>query len=165
MLSGSFRISRMFFDLSKFTKISEQPRNWGVSLGTLEMRIFFLMKQQCTWSGAVPVQKSKPRKAKVPIGCRRDTDNSSRMSNLEDDLQALKEGFIDMAQGQHGILELVRESASTMDQCLQALERRFANLEGTLVNLMRVALGVKEGEEENQGKEKDAPKELEEEEQ
>ncbi|KAJ3763079.1 hypothetical protein EV360DRAFT_66548 [Lentinula raphanica] len=33
----------MFFDLSKFTKISEQPRNWGVSLGTLEIKIFFLM--------------------------------------------------------------------------------------------------------------------------
>ncbi|KAJ3737871.1 hypothetical protein EV360DRAFT_91170, partial [Lentinula raphanica] len=73
-------------------------------------------KQQCTWSGAVaaaalPVRKSKPRKAKVPIGRRRDTENSSRMTNLEDDLQALKEGFVDMAQGQHEILELVRESA------------------------------------------------------
>ncbi|KAJ3753454.1 hypothetical protein EV360DRAFT_74509 [Lentinula raphanica] len=80
-------------------------------------------KQQCTWSGAVA----------VPI---------RRMTNLEEDLQALKEGFVDMAQGQHEILELVRESAGTPDQCLQALERRFANLEGTLVHLMKKALGV-----------------------
>ncbi|KAJ3765366.1 hypothetical protein FB446DRAFT_709517 [Lentinula raphanica] len=121
-------------------------------------------KQQCTWSGAVtaaavPVQKSKPCKAKVPIGHQRDTNNSSRMTNLEDNLQALKEGFIDMAQGQHKILELVWGSAGTMDQHLQALERRFANLKGTLVNLMRVALGVKEGEEENQEEEKEALKE------
>ncbi|KAJ3737910.1 hypothetical protein EV360DRAFT_77314, partial [Lentinula raphanica] len=36
---------------------------------------------------------------------------------------ALKEGFVDMAQGQHEILELVRESAGTTDQRLQALER------------------------------------------
>ncbi|KAJ3963441.1 hypothetical protein EV361DRAFT_988533 [Lentinula raphanica] len=82
-----------------------------------------------------------------------------RMTNLEDNLQALKEGFVDIAQGQHEILELVRESAGTMDQHLQALERRFANLEGTLMNLMRVALGVKEGEEENQEGEKEVPKE------
>ncbi|KAJ3817329.1 hypothetical protein F5880DRAFT_1618380 [Lentinula raphanica] len=120
-------------------------------------------KQQCTWSGAVaaaatPIRKSKPRKAKVPIGRRRDTDNSSRMMNLEDDLQALKEGFVDMAQGQHEILELVRESAGTTDQRLQALERRFANLEGTLVHLMKKALGVEEDEEEKQEEEKEAPK-------
>ncbi|KAJ3831071.1 hypothetical protein F5878DRAFT_647967 [Lentinula raphanica] len=85
-------------------------------------------KQQCTWTGsvaiaAVPTRKSKPRKAK-----------------------ALKEGFVDMVQGQHELTELVRDSAATTDQRLQALERRFSNLKGTLVNLMRVALGVKEGE-------------------
>ncbi|KAJ3817224.1 hypothetical protein F5880DRAFT_1618485 [Lentinula raphanica] len=95
-------------------------------------------KQQCTWSGAVA----------VPI---------RRMTNLEDDLQALKEGFVDMAQGQHEILELVRESAGTTDQRLQALERRFANLEGTLVHLMKKALGVEEDEEEKQEEEKEAP--------
>ncbi|KAJ3970200.1 hypothetical protein EV361DRAFT_869481 [Lentinula raphanica] len=116
-------------------------------------------KQQCTWSGAVavPIRRSKPRKAKVPFGRRKDTDNSSRMTNLEDDLQALKEGFVDMAQGQHEILELVRESAGTTDQRLQALERRFANLEGTLVHLMKKALGVEEDEEEKQEEEKEAP--------
>ncbi|KAJ3738185.1 hypothetical protein EV360DRAFT_77051, partial [Lentinula raphanica] len=148
-------------------------------------------KQQCTWSGAVaaaatPIRKSKPRKAKVPIGRRRDIDNSSRMMNLEDDLQALKEGFVDMAQGQHEILELVRDKGlhesrtdlSGSDKYsyykqqltrgpgnrnlrvtyLQALERRFANLEGTLVHLMRKALGVEEDEEEKQEEEKGTPK-------
>ncbi|KAJ3738095.1 hypothetical protein EV360DRAFT_90836 [Lentinula raphanica] len=117
-------------------------------------------KQQCTWTGSVavaaaPTRKSKPRKAKVPLPRRQET-GSSRLSNLENDIQALKEGFVDMVQGQHELTELVRDSAATTDQRLQALERRFSNLEGTLVNLMRVALGVKEGEGEEQ--EKEAPK-------
>ncbi|KAJ3830984.1 hypothetical protein F5878DRAFT_679250 [Lentinula raphanica] len=119
-------------------------------------------KQQCTWTksvavAAAPTRKSKPWKAKVPLPRRHET-GSSRLSNLESDMQALKEGFADIAQGQQETMELVRDSAGTTDQRLQALKRRFANLEGTLVNLMRVALGVKEGEGEEQ--EKEAPKGL-----
>ncbi|KAJ3738168.1 hypothetical protein EV360DRAFT_90748 [Lentinula raphanica] len=118
-------------------------------------------KQQCTWTGSVavaaaPTRKSKPRKAKVPLP-RRPEAGSSRLANLENDIQALKEGFVDMVQGQHELTELVRESAGTTDQRLQALERRFANLEGTLVHLMKKALGVEEDEEEKQEEEKEAP--------
>ncbi|KAJ3830854.1 hypothetical protein F5878DRAFT_648162, partial [Lentinula raphanica] len=94
---------------------------------------------------------ARPRR-RVPLPHGQET-GSSRLSNLENDIQALKEGFVDMVQGQHELMELVRDSAAMTDQRLQALERRFSNLEGTLVNLMRVALGVKEGEGENQEKE------------
>ncbi|KAJ3832360.1 hypothetical protein F5878DRAFT_646840 [Lentinula raphanica] len=98
--------------------------------------------------------------AKAPTSCRRETNLPTRLANLEGDMQALKEQFIDIAQGQNETMELVRNFASTTDQRLQALKRRFANLKGTLVNLMRVALGVKGGEEENQEEEKEALKEL-----
>ncbi|KAJ3963433.1 hypothetical protein EV361DRAFT_988621, partial [Lentinula raphanica] len=64
-----------------------------------------------------------------------------QLNNLEVDIQALKEGFVDIVQGQHEILELVRDSASSTDGRLQAIERRFSNLEGTLVHLMKKALG------------------------
>ncbi|KAJ3831055.1 hypothetical protein F5878DRAFT_667984 [Lentinula raphanica] len=47
---------------------------------------------------AIPTQKSKPHKANVLIGRRGNTNNSSRMSNLEDNMQAIKEGFLDIAQ-------------------------------------------------------------------
>ncbi|KAJ3737858.1 hypothetical protein EV360DRAFT_91193 [Lentinula raphanica] len=104
----------------------------------------------------VPQKGKNTVASKVPLP-RRPEAGSSRLANLENDIQALKEGFVDMVQGQHELTELVRDSAATTDQRLQALERRFSNLEGTLVNLMRVALGVKEGEGEEQ--EKEAPKE------
>ncbi|KAJ3963365.1 hypothetical protein EV361DRAFT_989689, partial [Lentinula raphanica] len=107
-------------------------------------------KQQCTWSGSIaavaPTRKSKPRKAKAPAPRRKETDTASRLNNLEVDIQALKEGFVDIVQGQHEILELVRDSASSTDGRLQAIERRFSNLEGTLVHLMKKALGVEEDE-------------------
>ena len=77
---------------------------------------------------------------------------------MEVDIQALKEGFVDIVQGQHEILELVRDSASSTDGRLQAIERRFSNLEGTLVHLMKKALGVEEDEGENQEEAKEAPK-------
>ncbi|KAJ3765700.1 hypothetical protein FB446DRAFT_709252 [Lentinula raphanica] len=59
---------------------------------------------------------------------------------------------------QHKIMEMVWDSAHSMNQCIQALKRRFSNLKGTLMNLMRVALGVKRDEEDQE--EKKAPKEL-----
>ncbi|KAJ3741070.1 hypothetical protein EV360DRAFT_76766 [Lentinula raphanica] len=117
-------------------------------------------KQQCTWSGSIaavaPTRKSKPRKAKAPASRRKETDTASRLNNLEVDIQALKEGFVDIVQGQHEILELVRDTASSADGHLQAIERRFSNLEGTLVHLMKKALGVEEDEEEKQEEEKEA---------
>ncbi|KAJ3738158.1 hypothetical protein EV360DRAFT_90763 [Lentinula raphanica] len=98
-------------------------------------------KVQCSWSGSVgavstrtgPGRKPKPRKAKTPI---RGTDNSLRLSNLEDDIQGLKETFNDLANTQQEILDMLRENRAESSRQAHNTDARLRTIEATLDYLL-----------------------------
>ncbi|KAJ3766436.1 hypothetical protein FB446DRAFT_708635 [Lentinula raphanica] len=98
-------------------------------------------KVQCSWSGSVgavpartgPGRKPKCRKAKTPI---RGTDNSLRLSNLEDNIQGLKETFSDLANTQQEILDMLRENRAESSRQAHTTDVPLRTIKATLNYLL-----------------------------